>query len=131
GSGLLSTWTFSGVFFVPLASSPLLSAKPVARESADPPNKRMLNTSGLSDFLVIDTFVWLFPHYGPTELTNALLEYYKMVRNHSPSDAERRHASAQPLRGKENRSLECNLLAIATRSATINNDKVALPVKRK
>ena len=80
-SGVLSTWTFSGAFFVPLASSPLLRAKPVARESADPPNKRMLITSGLSDFLVIDTFVWLFAHYGPTELTSALLEYYKMVRN--------------------------------------------------
>jgi hypothetical protein len=169
-SGVLSTWTFSGAVLVPLASSPLLRAKPVARESADPPNKRMLITSGLSDFLVIDTFVWLFAHYGPTELTNALLEYYKTVRNRvqepqfRSQDSEfrsqnseraarnapnaetplRRYAdpfSPAPLRryadpfllqlGNENWSLKCNLFAIATRSAAIDDEKFALLEKRK
>jgi hypothetical protein len=110
----------------------------------------MLITSGLSDFLVIDTFVWLFAHYGPTELTNALLEYYKMVRKQDSgariqnSEARRalahadtpirRHADTfllQPLPGNENWSLECNLFAIGTRSAAIDDDKFALQEKRK
>ena len=55
-NGLLSTCTCKGAFCVPLPFSPLFKAKPVARESAEPPSKSTPNASGLSDFLVIDYF---------------------------------------------------------------------------
>src|ERR1700722_19741110 len=79
-NGLLSTWTCNGAFCVPLLFSPPFTAKPVAMVSAEPPSKSMLHTSGFSDFLVIIYKSWFAVHYDPSEVTNALLEHYKLVR---------------------------------------------------
>src|SRR5580700_9327785 len=75
--GVLSTWTCKGAFCVPFPVSPLFKAKAVAMASPEP-SKSKLNESGLSDFLVIDNFSLLITHYDPAELTNPLLEHYKV-----------------------------------------------------
>jgi hypothetical protein len=77
-NGVLSNWTCKGAFCVPLSFAPLFKAKPVARKSAEPPSKSVPHTSGFSDFLIINSLSWFIAHYEPTELTDALLEHYKM-----------------------------------------------------
>jgi hypothetical protein len=58
----------------------VLKARPVPKDNAAPPGKSTLNLSGLSDFLVMNSFVRFVEHFQPTDLMNALLEHYKVAK---------------------------------------------------
>ena len=77
-NGLLSTCTCNGAFCVSLPFDAVLKARPVPKDNAAPPSKSTLNLSGLSDFLVMNSFVRFMEHCAPTDLTKALLEHYKV-----------------------------------------------------
>jgi hypothetical protein len=78
-NGLLSTCTCNGAFCVSLPFVAVLKARPVPKDNAAPPSKSTLNLSGLSDLLVMNSFVRLVEHFQPMGLMNALLEHYKVL----------------------------------------------------
>jgi hypothetical protein len=53
-------------------------ARPVPKNNAAPPSNAALNLSGLSDFLVMDTFLRVTRHSATADLTKPLLEHYKV-----------------------------------------------------
>src|SRR5271165_6040626 len=88
-NGVSSTCTCNGAFCASLPLDAVLKARPVPKDNAAPPSKNTPNLSGLSDFLVMNSFVRFMGHCAPTDLTKALLEHYKV-------ESERIKASFPP-----------------------------------
>src|SRR5271165_6469121 len=76
-NGVSSTCTCNGAFCLSLPFDAVLKARPVPKDNAAPPSKSTLSLSGLSDFLVMNSFV-RFTDCEPTDLTKAFLEHYKV-----------------------------------------------------
>ncbi len=126
-NGLLSTCTCNGAFCVSLPSEAVLKARPVPKVNAAPPSKSTLSLSGLSDFLVMNSFVRFTQHCEPTDLTEALLEHYKAERKNC-GEALTVDASHGVL-GNNNRLGQGDLVTVGSGPSAVHNDKIALGIK--